>query len=94
VENLQSDEERAAEDLKISKYYEQSGNLNAAYLRAKDAVKYQPNDPDTHFALAHIAQKLNKRDEAIAEFNSYLKLDPDGLNIKQAQKALSQLQNK
>lgn len=92
MENLQSDEERATEDLKISKYYEQSGNLNAAYMRAKDAVKYQPNDPDTHFTLAHLAQKMNKREEAIAEFNMYLKLDPDGLNIKQAQKALNQLQ--
>ncbi len=91
MENIQSDEERATEDLKVSKYYEQTGNLNAAYMRAKDAVKHQPNDPDTHFALAHIAQKLNKRDEAIAEFNTYIKLDPDGLSIKQAQKALSQL---
>jgi hypothetical protein len=92
VENPQSDEDRATEDLKVSRFYEQSGNLNAAYLRAKDAVKYQPNDPDTHYALAHIAQKMDKRDEAITEFNAYLKLDPDGDNIKQAKKALNQLQ--
>lgn len=92
VENIQSDEERAAEDLNVAKFYEERGSLDAAYLRAKDAVKYQPNDPDTHFALAHIAQKMNKRDEAIAEFSMYLKLDPDGLQIKQARKALSELQ--
>jgi hypothetical protein len=92
VQNLQSDEDRAVEDLKVAKFYEGTGNLDAAYMRAKDAVKYQPNDPDTHFALAHIAQKMNKRDEAIAEFNTYLKLDPDGVQIKQAQKALAQLQ--
>jgi hypothetical protein len=42
--------------------------------------------------LGHLAQKLNKRDEAIAEFNSYLQLEPDGQKIKQAHKALSQLQ--
>ena len=35
---------------------------------------------------------MQKREEAIAEFNTYLKLDPDGLNIKAARKALSQLQ--
>lgn len=91
VEKLQSDEERAAEDLKVSKFYEDAGNLNAAYLRAQDAVKYQPSDPYTHFALAHVAEKLNKRDQAIAEYNEYLKLDPDGLKIKQARKALEQL---
>lgn len=92
VEKLQTDEDRAAEDLKISKFYEDAGNLNAAYLRAQDAVKSLPSDPYTHFALAHVAQKLEKRDEAIAEYNAYLKLDPDGLKIKQAQKALAELQ--
>ena len=55
-------------------------------------MQVQPDDPYTHFALAQIAQKLQKRDEAITEFNAYLKLDPDGLNIKAARKALSQLQ--
>jgi len=93
VEKLQSDEDRAAEDLKISKFYEDAGNLNAAYLRAKDAVKSLPSDPETHFALAHVAQKLEKRDEAIAEYNAYLQLNPDGLRIKQAHKAISELQH-
>ena len=92
VEKIQTPEDRAAEDLTVAKFYEDRGNLNAAYLRTKDAVQVQPDDPYTHFALARIAQKLQKRDEAIAEFNAYLKLDPDGLNIKAARKALSQLQ--
>lgn len=92
VEKIQTPEDRAAEDLSVAKFYEDRGNLNAAYLRAKDAVQVQPDDPYTHFALAQIAQKLQKRDEAITEFNAYLKLDPDGLNIKAARKALSQLQ--
>ena len=92
VEKVQTPEDRAAEDLTVAKFYENRGNLNAAYLRTKDAVKTQPDDPDTHFALAQIAQKMQKREEAIAEFNTYLKLDPDGLNIQAARKALSQLQ--
>lgn len=92
MESLQSDEDRATEDLNIAKFYEERGNLNAAYMRVKDAVKHLPSDPDTHFALAQIAQKMNKREEAILEFNTYLKLDPDGLQMKQARKALSQLQ--
>lgn len=92
VQKLQSDEDRAAEDLSVAQFYEGSGNLNAAYLRTRDAVKVQPNDAEAHFALAQIAQKLKKRDEAIAEYNAYLKLDPDGMKIKAARKALSQLQ--
>ena len=90
---MQSDEDRATEDLNVAKFYEDRGNLNAAYLRTKDAVKVQPDDPDTHFALAHIAQKMNKRDEAIAEFNAYLKLNPDGVKINEVRKALAQLQH-
>jgi tetratricopeptide (TPR) repeat protein len=93
VEKLQTDEDRADEDLKVAKFYEQKGDLNAAYLRTRDAVKCLPSDAETHLALAHIAQKLNKRDEAIAEYNAYLKLDPDGTEINQARKALSQLQH-
>jgi len=93
VEKLQSDEERAAEDLNVAKFYEQSGDLNAAYLRARDAVKVQPSDPEAHFVLGHLAQKLNNRDEAISEYNSYLQLEPDGEKIKQARKALAQLQH-
>ena len=55
-----------------------------AYLRAKDAVKTQPDYSAAHFALAEIAQKMKKKDEAIAEFQTYLKLDPDGEKAKEA----------
>jgi Tetratricopeptide repeat len=41
--------------------------------------------------LAEIAQKLNKRDEAIAEYNACLKLDPSEKQVKDARKALARL---
>jgi tetratricopeptide (TPR) repeat protein len=94
VEKLQSDEDRVDEDLKVARFYENKGDLNAAYLRVRDAVKALPSDSESHYELARIAQKLNKQDEAIAEYSAYLKLEPDGLNIKQAQKALDQLHSK
>lgn len=91
VERLQSDEDRAAEDLTVAKFYQQSGNLQAAYLRTKDAVKLQPDDPETHFALAEVAKRLNRKEEASAEYTAYLKLEPDGDRASAAQKALSGL---
>ncbi len=90
-ERLQSDEDRAAEDLSVAKFYRESGNLQAAYLRAKDAVKVQPADPVAHFALAEISQHLHRRDEAAAEYDAYLRLEPDGDQVKAAQKALATL---
>jgi Tfp pilus assembly protein PilF len=92
VQNLQSDDDREAEDLTVARFYRDRGNLNAAYQRSKDAVKHQPDDPDAHLLLAQMAQKLNKRDEAVAEYNALLKLDASDEQVKTARKALAQLQ--
>ncbi len=92
VQHVQSDDERVDEDLKVAKFYMNDDNLPGAYLRAQDAVKIQPDYSATHFALAEIARKMKKREEAIAEYHAYLKLDPDGEQAKAAQTALKNLQ--
>ena len=91
AQKILSDEERVEEDLSVAHFYQQSGNLNGAYLRAKDAVKIQPQNADGHLQLAEIAQKMGKRDEAIAAFTKYLELDPDGDGVKEARKSLEKL---
>ncbi len=57
-----------------------------AYLRAQDAVKVQPDYALAHFSLAEAAMKLNKHAEAVLEFQTYLKLEPDGKQAKAAEK--------
>ncbi|MCU1321540.1 MAG: Tetratricopeptide 2 repeat-containing protein [Acidobacteriaceae bacterium] len=91
VRNLQTDEERESEDLTVAKFYRSKGNWNAAYLRSKDAVKHGPDDPDAHLLLAESALKLNKKDEAAAEYNALLKLDASEEQVKTAHKALERL---
>ena len=88
---LQSTDEREAEDLSIAHFYTQSGDLQGAYLRSKDAVKLAPEDPDAHFALAEAALKLDKKDEAIAEYEACLKLDATDKELKASRKALARL---
>jgi Tfp pilus assembly protein PilF len=88
---VESMSDRETEDLSVSKYYMSTGNIRGAYLRAQDAVKSVPDDPEAHFALAQSARKLNKKDEAVAEFNAYLKLEPDGQHAKAVHEALSEL---
>lgn len=85
---------REAEDLEVSHYYFTTGDFQASYLRAKDAVKTMPDDPVAHFALGQAAQRLKKNDEAIAEYGTYLKLEPAGEKAKPAMKALNQLVSK
>ncbi len=92
MKQIQSNEDRESEDLTVAKFYRQSGNLQAAYLRSKDAVTLVPEDAEAHFALAEAARTLAKRAEAVAEYDAYLKLDPDGEHVKAAQKALAGLQ--
>jgi Tfp pilus assembly protein PilF len=87
----QTDDDRVDEDLSVSHYYLQSGDSQGSYLRAKDAVKTEPDYAPTHFALAEAAKKLKKNEEALAEYNAYLKLDPDGEHAKAAEKAASEL---
>lgn len=78
--------------MRVAKFYSGVGNYQGAYLRGKDAIKIMPNDAESHFVLAQAAQKLNRKDEAIAEYDQYLKLDPGGDWSKAAEKALGELQ--
>ncbi len=91
VTKLQSDEDRESEDLDVAKYYLSAGSPMAAYLRSRDAVKLKPTDPEAHFSLAQAAAKLKKHDEAVAEFQQYLQLEPDGQHVKDARKLLADL---
>jgi hypothetical protein len=92
VKRVQTDDERVDEDLSVAKFYLNDENYQGAYLRAKDAVNIQPEYSAAHFTLGEIAQKMKKKDEAIAEFQTYLKLDPEGEKAKAAKKALAELQ--
>jgi hypothetical protein len=92
VKRVQTDDERVDEDLSVAKFYMNDENYQGAYLRAKDAVSIQPDYSAAHFALAEILQKMKKKDDAIAEFQTYLKLDPEGEKAKAAKKALAELQ--
>ncbi len=91
VRRLQTDDERVDEDLRVARFYRDSGDLHAAYLRAEDAVKTLPKDPESHFVLAQVLEKMHKRDEEAAELRTYLQLEPDGDFAKQAKRTLAQL---
>jgi Tfp pilus assembly protein PilF len=91
VAKVQTDDERVDEDLRVAKFYINDDNLPGAYLRAKDAVKVQPDYSEGHFMLAEVAQKMKKKQEAVAEYQAYLKMDPKGERTKAAQSALEEL---
>lgn len=87
----QTADAREEEDLRVANFNLDSGNVRGAYVRAQDAVKTAPDDPEAHFALAEMAAKLGKKDEAIAEYNACLHLDPTDDRKKASTKALDRL---
>jgi tetratricopeptide (TPR) repeat protein len=49
------------------------------------AIKADPNHAESHFMLGKVFINLGKLGEAATEFETYLKLAPDGANAKEAQ---------
>ena len=91
VAKPQTPDQRVDEDLRVAGFYMDNENLAGAYLRAKDAVKTEPDYSETHFMLAQVLQKMKKKDEAIAEYKAYLKMDPNGDRVKAVNRALDEL---
>jgi len=83
---------RAEEYLRVADFYAKDGNYAGAYLRYKDAVEFNPDDPDAHFGLAEMAHRQGKTSEAIEQYKACLKADPQGRHAKESLKMLKELQ--
>ncbi len=62
-----------------------SNNFTEAQEKFEAAVKANPNYADAHFMLGKVYINLGKLPEAATEFETYLKLAPNGSNAKEAQ---------
>ena len=79
------------DDLRVGTFYMQTGNYQGAYDRLKEAVAVNPDNPEAVFRLGEAARKLNKKDEALANFEVYLSALPDGPRAKSIRKAISEM---
>jgi tetratricopeptide (TPR) repeat protein len=87
------DTQRALKDDQVGKFYLDRGDWKGAYNRFKDALAFEPEDAEAAFGLAEAASKLNLTGEAVANYQKYLELDPDGPRAKASVKALRNLQS-
>lgn len=88
------DPARAKKDIQVGDYYMDSGDYRGAYLRFKDAVKYDQGDLDAVFGLAQSARKIGRYDEAARNFRVYLAVESKGSKAKEARKALREMAGK
>jgi tetratricopeptide (TPR) repeat protein len=82
---------KAAKDIEVGDYYFKRKNYVGAESRYREALLYKDNDAAATYKLAVCLEKMNRRDEALAEYESYLKILPNGTEAAEAKKAIERL---
>jgi len=83
---------KAAKDIEVGDFYFKRKNYRAAEDRYREALLYKENDAVATIRLAACLEKLNQPDEALKEYQNYLKILPHGPQAEEARKATQRLQ--
>jgi tetratricopeptide (TPR) repeat protein len=81
----------ARTDTQVGLFYLQTHNYQGAYERFAEASRIDPGNAEAVFGLAESARHLDRRDEAIRNYQVYLSALPDGPRAKEARKALKEM---
>lgn len=85
------DPHKAAKDIEVGDYYFKRKNYTGAESRYREALIYKENDAVAVFKLGTCLEKLNRPDEALTQYESYLKILPNGPEAGEAKKAVERL---
>ena len=82
---------QASKEVEVGDFYFKRKNYRAAESRYREALRYKDNDAIATFRLAVCLEKEALVDEAIQQYQSYLKILPYGPEAPEAQKAITRL---
>lgn len=85
------DPHKAAKDVEVGDFYFKRKNYHAAEDRYREALLYKPNDAVATYRLAVCLEKLDRPDDARAEYERYLQILPSGPESAEARKAIERL---
>ncbi len=85
------DPHKAAKDVEVGDYYFKRKNYVGAESRYREALLYKENDADATYKLAICLEKMERPDEALVEYQAYLKILPYGPEAGNAKKAIERL---
>lgn len=85
----QTQDGRIEDDLKVADLYMKNGNYRGALLRYQDAIQYDPQNDAALYGIADALCKENKTSEAMADFESYAKNNPQGEYALKAEKMIA-----
>jgi tetratricopeptide (TPR) repeat protein len=84
---------KAAKDVEVGDYYFKRKNYRGAEDRYREALYYKDDDAVATFRLAVCLEKLERPDDALAEYQSYLRILPFGPQAGESKKAIERLKN-
>jgi tetratricopeptide (TPR) repeat protein len=87
------DPHKAAKDVEVGDYYFKRKNYVGAESRYREALFYKENDAEATYKLAICLEKMDRLDEAVAEYERYLKILPSGPEADPTKKAIERLKN-
>lgn len=85
------DPHKAMKDIEVGDFYFRQKNYLGAESRYRDALYYKDNDAIATFQLAVCLEKMDRPDEALEQYQSYLRILPDGPKADKAKKAIERL---
>ena len=87
------DPHKAAKDIEVGDYYFKRKNYIGAESRYREALVYKENDAVAMYKLAVCLEKMNRPDEALSQYEGYLKILPHGPEAAEANKAMERLKS-
>ena len=85
------DPHKAAKDVVVGDFYFKRKNYRAAEDRYREALYYKDDDAIATYQLAVCLEKLERPDDALAEYQSYLRILPHGPQAEESKKAIERL---
>jgi tetratricopeptide (TPR) repeat protein len=82
---------KAMKCVEVGDFYVKKENYGAAISRYREALEYKPHDAEATFKLAEVLNKTGNTAEATENYETYLKILPNGPYAKKAREELAKL---
>lgn len=85
---------QAEHELKVGRFYMKKGSPRAALGRFQEAAKWNPTYAEAYYWAGQANERLDQHREALASYQRYLELEPDGKESKRVEETISQLERR
>jgi tetratricopeptide (TPR) repeat protein len=88
------DPHKAAKCIEVGDWYFKQENYRAAMSRYQEALEWKPKDAEATYKLALVEEKSGDPTAALANYQAYLKILPNGPYAERARKAIDRVKSK